>query len=206
VPGATALHAGSSRASAVLTLSAGATADPLSGTVFLLAPDGRLLAGGLTGERLSMAGRVPAGCLPGPPQDGTGTPALAQLTYQSGSLYLLCSGKGAMVLYVSANGGRSWPQRPAMPQHGFATSLAAGAGGLVIIATSEGLVESADNGQTWRLAVSPGRGGPGRGFSYVGMTDQSRGVALPADTSRHEVWITRDGGQSWRPSAVRSRG
>jgi hypothetical protein len=30
-------------------------------------------------------------------------------------------------------------------------------------------------------------------------------VALPADTTLHEVWITRDGGQSWQPSAVRSR-
>ena len=205
VPGATALHAGSSRASAVLTLSAGATTDPSSGTVFLLTPDGKVLAGGLTGQRLSTAGRVPAGCLPGPPQPGTGTPSLAQLTYQSGSLYLLCSGQGDMVLHVSADGGRSWPQRPAMPQHGTATSLAAGGSGLVIVATTEGLVESTDDGQTWRLAVSPGRGGPGSGFSWVGMTDQLQGVALPADTSRHEVWITRDGGQSWRPSAVRSR-
>ena len=205
VPGATALHAGSSRASAVLTLSAGATTDPSSGTVFLLTPDGRVLAGGLTGQRLSTAGRVPAGCLPGPPQPGTGTPSLAQLTYQSGSLYLLCSGQGDMVLHVSADGGRSWPQRPAMPQHGTATSLAAGGSGLVIVATTEGLVESTDDGQTWRLAVSPGRGGPGSGFSWVGMTDQLQGVALPADTSRHEVWITRDGGQSWHPSAVRSR-
>ena len=91
-----------------------------------------------------------------------------------------------------------------MPEHGTASSLAAGAAGLVVIATTEGLVESSDNGQTWRLALGPGRG-PGSGFAYVGMTDQSRGVALPADTSRHEVWITRDGGQSWRPSAVRSR-
>jgi photosystem II stability/assembly factor-like uncharacterized protein len=205
VPGAIALHAGSSSASAVLTLSGGATTDPSSGTVYLLAPDGRLLSGGLTGQRLAVAGRVPADCLPGPPQPGTGTPSLAQLTYQSGSLYLLCSGSGQMVLHVSANGGRNWPQQPAMPQHGTATSLAAGGNSLVIIATTEGLVESTDNGQTWRLAVSPGRGGPGTGFSYVGMTDPSQGVALPADTSRHEVWITRDGGQSWHPSAVRSR-
>ena len=205
VPGAIALHAGSSSASAVLTLSAGATTDPSSGTVYLLAPDGRLLAGGLTGQRLAVAGRVPAGCLPGPPQHGTGTPSLAQLTYQSGSLYLLCSGSGQMVLRVSTDGGQSWPQQPAVPQHGTATSLAAGGSSLVIIATTEGLVESTDNGQTWRLAVSQGRGGPGTGFSYVGMTTPSQGVALPADTSRHEVWITRDGGQSWRPSAVRSR-
>jgi len=205
VPGAAALHAGSGGASAVLTLSGGATTDPSSGTVYLLTPDGKLLAGGLTGQRLAVAGRVPAGCLPGPPQHGAGTPSQAQLTYQSGSLYLLCSGKGQMVLYVSTNGGRSWPQRPAMPQHGTATSLAAGGSSLVVIATTEGLVESTDNGLTWRLAVSPARGGPGGGFSYVGMTDPFQGVALPADTSRHEVWITRDGGQSWHPSAVRSR-
>ncbi|HEX6857224.1 MAG TPA: hypothetical protein VF204_18160 [Streptosporangiaceae bacterium] len=204
VPGATALHASSSAASAVLTLSAGATADPSSGTVFLLAPDGRVLTGGLTGEALSMAGRVPQGCLPGPPQPGTGTPSGALLTYQSGSLYLLCSGGARAVLYVSTDSGHSWPRQPAVPGHGTATSLAAGANGLVVVATTEGLVESADNGQTWRLALGPGRG-PGRGFSYVGMTDQSRGVALPADTSRHEVWITRDGGQSWQPSVVRSR-
>jgi photosystem II stability/assembly factor-like uncharacterized protein len=205
VPGATALQAGSSAASAVLTLSAGATTDPSSGTVYLLAPDGRVLAGALTGQRLSVAGRAPAGCLPGSPQPGTGAPSQALLTYQSGSLYLLCSGKGDMVLYVSGNGGRSWPRRPAMPQHGTATSVAGGGNGLVIVATTEGLVESTDDGQTWRLAVSPGRGGPGSGFSYVGMTNPSQGVALPADTSRHEVWITRDGGQSWHPSAVRSR-
>jgi photosystem II stability/assembly factor-like uncharacterized protein len=64
-----------------------------------------------------------------------------------------------MVLHVSTNGGSSWPQRPAVPQHGTATSLAAGGTSLVIIATTEGLVESTDNGQTWRLAVSPGAAG-----------------------------------------------
>jgi hypothetical protein len=37
------------------------------------------------------------------------------------------------------------------------------------------------------------------------MTDQERGVALPEDTTLHQVWITRDGGQTWRPSAVRRR-
>jgi photosystem II stability/assembly factor-like uncharacterized protein len=204
VPGATALRSGASASSAVLTLAAGATAEPSSGTVYLLAPDGRLLSGGLTGQRLTAAGRVPKGCLPGPPQPGTGTPSEGLLTYQSGSLYLLCSGGARAVLYESTNGGQSWARQPEVPEHGTASSLAAGANGLVVIATTEGLVESADNGQTWRLALGPGRG-PGSGFAYVGMTDQSRGVALPADTTLHQVWITRDGGQSWQPSEVRSR-
>jgi photosystem II stability/assembly factor-like uncharacterized protein len=213
VPGATALRSGASASSAMLTLAAGETAGASSGTVFLLAPDGRLLAGGLTGQRLTTDGQVPADCLPGPPQPGAGTPSEALLTYQSGRIYLLCSGGTRPVLYVSADRGRSWPRQPAVPRHGTPTSLAADANGLVVIATTEGLVESADNGQTWRLAVGPSGGtgagsgrGPGGGFSYVGMTDQDRGVALPADTGLHQVWITRDGGQDWQPSVVRSRG
>lgn len=212
VPGATALRSSASASSAVLTLAAGDNADVPSGRVYLLAPDGRLLSGGLTGQRLTTGGQVPAGCLPGPPQPGAGTPSGALLTYQSGRLYLLCTGGKRPVLYVSADGGTSWPRQPAVPEHGTPTSLAAGANGLVVIATTEGLVESADNGQTWRLAVGPSGGtgagagrGPGGGFSYVGMTDQDRGVALPADTGLHEVWITRDGGQDWQPSVVRSR-
>jgi photosystem II stability/assembly factor-like uncharacterized protein len=204
VPGATALRSGASASSAVLTLAAGASTEPSSGRVYLLAPDGRLLAGGLTGQRLAVSGRVPKECLPGPPQPGTGTPSEALLTYQSGSLYLLCSGGARAVLYLSTDDGQTWTRQPAIPQHGTASSLAAGANGLVVIATTEGLVESADNGQTWRLALGAGRG-PGSGFAYVGMTDESRGVALPADTTLHEVWITRDGGQSWQPSAVKSR-
>ena len=35
---------------------------------------------------------------------------------------------------------------------------------------------------------------PAGGFSYVGMTTDSQGVALPADTSLHEIWMTFDGG------------
>jgi hypothetical protein len=34
------------------------------------------------------------------------------------------------------------------------------------------------------------------------MTSQLRGVAVPADPQLHEVYITTDGGTSWRPSPV----
>jgi hypothetical protein len=34
------------------------------------------------------------------------------------------------------------------------------------------------------------------------MTSSSRGVALPADTSLHEIWVTADGGRTWTPKAV----
>jgi hypothetical protein len=31
------------------------------------------------------------------------------------------------------------------------------------------------------------------------MTSDSQGVALPADTSLHEIWMTFDGGLTWKP-------
>jgi len=198
VPGATGLRSSASSASAVLTLAAGPTTSPDSGTVYLLAPDGRLLSGGLAGQRLTAAGQVPAGCLPGLPQAGTGTPSEALLTYQSPNLYMVCSGSAQAVLYDSADGGRTWTRLHVVPGQGIVTSLAASSGGLIVIATTQDLLTTRDNGHTWNGAVL------GQGFSYVGMTDQSRGVALPAGTSLGKVWITRDGGQTWRPSAVRS--
>jgi hypothetical protein len=34
------------------------------------------------------------------------------------------------------------------------------------------------------------------------MTGPAQGVALPADAGLHEVFITTDGGSSWRPRQV----
>ena len=45
-------------------------------------------------------------------------------------------------------------------------------------------------------------GAPAGGFSYVGMTTDSQGVAVPADASAGAVWFTFDGGKTWRPSAI----
>ena len=36
---------------------------------------------------------------------------------------------------------------------------------------------------------------PDGGFSYVGMTTNDQGVALAANASLHEIWMTFDGGQ-----------
>jgi hypothetical protein len=40
------------------------------------------------------------------------------------------------------------------------------------------------------------------GFSYVGMTDPLRGVAVPADPRLHEVFITTDGGRTWHARPI----
>ena len=45
-------------------------------------------------------------------------------------------------------------------------------------------------------------GPPPGGFSYVGMTTDQQGVALPADPQAGTVWFTFDGGQTWAPSTV----
>ena len=43
---------------------------------------------------------------------------------------------------------------------------------------------------------------PAGGFSFVGMTTPTRGIALPADATGGTVWFTDDGGLSWTPSQV----
>ncbi len=89
---------------------------------------------------------------------------------------------------------------------GVGTSLAAAQGDLVVLATTTCIDVSADGGVNWTQAYgSPPGAAAGRGgFSYVGMTDQEHGVAVPADASLHEVFITSDGGGSWQPSSITS--
>ena len=65
---------------------------------------------------------------------------------------------------------------------------------------------SGDGGGSWRLTqASPAGAAAGSpGFSYVGMTSPADGVALPADPGLHEVFITSDGGSTWRPRLISS--
>ena len=89
---------------------------------------------------------------------------------------------------------------------GIATSLAAAQGDLVVLATTTCIDVSTDGGANWRQAYGspPGAAAGRRGFSYVGMTAEAHGVAIPADTGLHEVFITVDGGTSWQPRPVKS--
>jgi hypothetical protein len=38
------------------------------------------------------------------------------------------------------------------------------------------------------------------------MTEATQGVAVPANPALHQIWFTRDGGQTWEPSTVQGRG
>jgi hypothetical protein len=198
----------------------GSAALVLTGTEgYLLAPNGTLYAGSVTATGAwKQAGRIP--CAVGlAEQDGTPTGAtLGALTAQN--LILAC---GTNAIYQSADGGATWQQTatgPATAGTGTATatpgtttgtgtgtgiatanSIAASPAATVILGTSQGIEVLPAGSSTWRLATLTGTA-PAGGFSFVGMTTPTRGIALPADATAGTVWFTDDGGLSWTPSQV----
>jgi hypothetical protein len=188
-------------------------------TGYLLAPSGAIYAGPLTGAAWRLAG-AGTGCYLGAPT-AHGQPARALLATGPGSLFELCAigtradgqvGTGgpsgtareAKSLSVSTDDGKTWHPAGQAPAAGIATSLAAAPGNLVVLATTAGLYLSVDGGSSWtQPQTSPPAAAAGEfGFSYVGMTDQTRGIAIPADPHLHEVYITLDGGARWQQSKV----
>ena len=173
---------------------------------YLLAPDGTLYSGRIGGT-WSRMGTAP--CQPGPAQ-ANGLPQAAQLALASpAELDIACNQQQAAdppAVWGSDNSGASWTQLPAGQWSGFsnlsgfgtAASLAAAPNGNMTLATSTGIyVFSTETGR-WQSSNATGSGAPPGGFSYVGMTTDEQGVALPADTSLHEVWMTFDGGVTWK--------
>lgn len=194
-----------------LVLASGTIANPNAGFGYLLTPSGALLSGGLSGGRWQLIGQIPRDCRVGTSQPD-GQPAGVQLATGSVTagpqLVLSCdgpagSGSGqAKTIYTSYPSPTpvQWTRTGSAPGGGIARSLAAADGGLVVLATSTGIDYSGDSGASWSAAgiSSP----PPGGFSYVGMTTSSDGVAVPADAALGEVFITTDGGQSWTPSRI----
>jgi photosystem II stability/assembly factor-like uncharacterized protein len=185
---------------------------------YLLAPDGAIYTGPLTGAAWRRSGPGP-GCYLGAPT-AWGQPARAMLAAEPGQLYELCaqgSGDDGQVgtggpggtapepksLSVSGDDGKSWQPAGTPPAAGVATSLAATPGKLIVASTA-GLYVSDDGGGSWtRPQGSPQGAAAGQpGFGYVGLTDSEHGVAVPADPRLHEVYITTDGGAHWHRSVV----
>jgi photosystem II stability/assembly factor-like uncharacterized protein len=197
-------------------LSAGGAAGSASvvltgGRGYVLGPSGTLYAGPVDGSAWQQVGSGPAGgssCATGPAQaDGQPTGALLAAATSS-DLVLACpisqaSGGGAHVL-VSHDGGATWQQSGTAPGGSAVTSVAAQPGGEIALATTTGVDVSHDGGATWQLPIQSGAGnGPSGGFSYVGMTSQEQGVAVPASPSNHVIWFTYDGGLTWDGSAIK---
>ena len=70
-----------------------------------------------------------------------------------------------------------------------------------MLATGRGIEVRPQGESAWRAATLTAAL-PDGGFSYVGMTTDELGIALPADPAAGAVWFTYDGGQTWQPSAV----
>jgi len=120
------------------------------------------------------------------------------------AVYLVCrssppTARQKLALYISPDRGRTWQARGAAPA--AATSLAVSPGGPLVLATTAGIYISRD-ARTWQVAKLTGPA-PNGGFGFVGMTTSANGVAVPANSALHEIFITRDGGQTWRPSVIR---
>lgn len=199
-PATSNLTAGGSPASAMLAL-AGGTGD-------LVAPDGTVYSGTLGGA-WSKIGTAP--CKPSAPPQASGLPLAGQLASAGARhLAMICDGPSPdspPAIWTSTDGGATWARSPAAwpgaSLHGTPTSLAAAPDGELLLATTNGIYVLAAGASTWRAATaSDGGGMPSGGFSYVGMTSDSRGAALPANTSLHEIWVTTDHGRTWTPKAV----
>ncbi len=205
--------AGGGAAAASLVIASGTRADPGQPAGYLLAPSGAVLTGPLDGTAWHVAGQIPPACQTGAALR-TGQPAGAQLAAGSATgtaagsrLLLSCdasSGGAAVKTIYASPAGASWTQAGQASSTGRAAWLAAADDGVAVLATSTGMCFSADAGGSWASAkvADP----PPGGFAYVGMTSPAVGIAVPADASLGEVYITRDGGRSWAPSPVTGTG
>ena len=63
-----------------------------------------------------------------------------------------------------------------------------------------------NGGRTWQAATFGGSGSgqaaPAEGFRYVGLTNGTQGVAVPAESKLGEIYVTTDGGSTWQPSPI----
>jgi photosystem II stability/assembly factor-like uncharacterized protein len=176
---------------------------------YLLAPDGTLYSGPIGGTWSRVGTSM---CQPGSPPQPNGLPGGALLALvNSDQLALACDAISATsppAVYTSDSGGATWTQLPAAAWSGVAsagfgtmTSLAAAPNGTLALATTTGIYYLPHDGQRWEPSNATGTGAPKGGFTYVGMTTNEQGVAVPADTSLHEIWMTTDGGATWAPAA-----
>ena len=164
------------------------------GTGWLVGPQGQVFTGSLTSGTWTQVSNSPC--------PATTTPASAMLGWSlaGGDLVMACNGQQSVAIYSSSDGGATWSQQVTGPAFGTATSLTASKDEPDILATTDGIEALNASGQ-WQDVVSlPG------GFSYVGMTSDSQGVAVPANADLHQVYMTYNGGQSWTAFTIAPQG
>ena len=180
--------------STLTTLGFGASNKPtiiLQGdTGWLVGPQGQVFSGSLTSGTWADASTSPC---PAASQVGS---AMLDWSLATSDLILACDSGQATTVYSSSNGGGTWTKQATAPGFGTGQSLTASPAAPDILATTEGILALDANGQWQQVASVEG------GFSYVGMTTDDQGIALPANPSLHQVWMTYDGGLSWTPISI----
>lgn len=174
------------------------------GEGYFYAPDG-LLYGGSTSQGSAWT-QLGTAALPCQPSNGSadGGPTGGQLAASAaGHLALACpgtSGSNQEDIYTSIDNGLSWQELAVVTVAGSPTSLAAGTSGVLTLSTTGGIYASQANGVKWSQVLQ----GPAGGFSYVGLTSATQGVAVPAEPAQsNSVWFTFDGGSGWTPSSIK---
>ncbi len=188
----------------------------LSGTTgYLITPDDTLYSGPVSGGTWSEVAALP--CTSAVYQNNAlAHPVLlatAGLTSSGATrLALVCgqqtSSGYASVSYISDDDGANWTVQSQLGTNGSALlgapqSLAATSSGTLILGTGSGIRLLPLDGTQWQTAGVASPPPAKYGFSYVGMTTASQGVALSADPDTYnEIWMTTDGGQTWNPVSV----
>jgi photosystem II stability/assembly factor-like uncharacterized protein len=172
----------------------------LPGALQLAGKRGYLLAGGqLYAGPVSKGAwhRVSTASLPGCIRSGVSGPQLIAPT--TSALLLVCQDPrtSVLTLYQAASSGLSWQRRGVVQAKGAAQSFAVTPSGTLVLATTTGIYRSAD-GRSWNPVLSK----PAGGFSFVGMTTDTNGVAVAA-SQRRNVYITTDGGRTWQARPIR---
>jgi hypothetical protein len=189
-------------------------------TGFLVAPDGTLYSGPIGGA-WTKAGTMP--CQPGNANYQTGQAGAQLATISSTQLATYCSGGPApnspSKVYTSDDGGAIWTASSAQwpagstQSEGHGDSIAATSDGTIVLGTIYGIAVLPAGATMWQAATVNGSLAANvngleenGGFSYVGMTSPTQGVAISDDTAANEIWLTFDGGLTWTPSAITSAG
>jgi hypothetical protein len=204
--------------SAALELAGATDREPATG--YLVAPDGTLYAGPLDGSAWHKVLRLP--CSPGP-ANTDGLPQALLLTPAGTTsagvtrLAMVCTqiATGTSSVYLSTDNGSTWTEQRSIastPATSVPQSLTALPDGTLILAAipgggglSGGIYLLTPGATQWHAAtLSPTGWATPVGFTYVGMTSATQGVALSSDSSQHAIWMTADGGKTWQARPIKS--
>jgi len=200
---------------------------------YLIAPDGSLYVGSLPQDGSASTWQRASATLPCNPSwlvegaYGQSLQVLLAPYWAKGgtpSLAVVCEVNGppkgySTVVWISTDNGSTWTERTGVGTSGVsyigkAKSLAATSDGGLILATQAGIYRLPPGASQWQKAALSGAAAPPYGFSYVGMTTDTQGVAIAAPSvvggqpnpDPYGIWMTGDGGKTWQFRAIKSKG